>query len=349
MVIQPDGKIVVVGLASGGLGLTPAPPQRRLRLDVHRRRRDAGPDHHGRPRIPRSPPMPRAVPRCTWPCRTPPASRPTSSWPRATPSTVQRRRRHARRHPAGHLHRQYPGSPATRSVRSNADTRIYDLAIQPDGKIVVVGLGLVVGQDERYVRVRRRLVHRHGGRPGQPGRFDDFTFGNVSSVRHPTFRPRPQRRSGRRPVLNFRFSFSLINTSNVTSPGQRRDADARWHIIVVGTESGTQDGRGPADPGPPDERRVATDQTFAGNRHPAGRDIAQGLDVAYDAQANKIVAIGYANLPDIRPGRSSPSSRPIANGVVDTNLRQRVRHGDLPALPDGQLQSGPQSATSRRT
>ena len=286
--------------------------------------------------------MPPAVPRCTWPCRTPPASQPNIivaaantvyEFSVANGTLVDNQRV------------TFTGDtqdPPGGTNGSNADTRIFDLAIQPDGKIVVVGLGLVVGQDEDTFRVRRGLLHRHGGRPGQLW-CGDGPPATISLERHHVRHAYPAVASA---ATSRAFRFSQHPDDCAQANGVALTPMAE--IIVVGTDAGPRTQR-PSDPGPLDERGCHRPDVRR-QRHPAGRDHppGPGRGLRRPGEQDRRHRLCQPDAPARHPAPEVRHPPDRCQRLLDTDFANEFGVDDLPDASRRPASIRPPSTTSRQ-
>jgi len=245
-----------------------------------------------------------------------------------------------------------PGTPF--GPGKSSDTIINDMVIDPTtGKIIVVGLGLVDPAAGDTFEPDIIPFSGMGIARLNPDGSNDFTFG--TEVNYDPYIPDPTPPDPMtgidpdltdNPNLRPRFTFSLINTSFVTTSvanGVSLGPDGT--IYMVGTES--QGNRTQGAEGRMVLVRLRNDSTFRGDNRlgnhvrpdlegfinvdgvqdssfTAGgvfpvEGIAKGLDVSYDAAADRVVAIGYLNLPN--PTRQEFAIlRTDRNGNIDFNF-----------------------------
>ena len=246
-----------------------------------------------------------------------------------------------------------PGTPFGPGLAS--DTFINDMVIDPlSGKIVVVGAGVIdPAPGDTFLPPGMGFTGMGIARLNPDGS-NDFTFGD--EVNYQPYIPDPTLPdattgidSNRTDDNTFipRYSFSLINTSNVsTSVANGVALGPNGTIFVVGTES--QGNRTAGTEGRMLLVKLTSGRTFRGDNrygfHPFSgtregfinvdgvldtsftangvfpiEGIAKGLDVAYDAVDDKVVAIGYVNL-------AAPTRQEFAiirtdrNGIIDTDF-----------------------------
>ncbi len=241
-----------------------------------------------------------------------------------------------------------PGAPPSRGA--SADTIIYDLAIQPDGKIVVVGYGLVTPAPGDTFGAGAAFSGMGAARLNPDGS-NDFSFGTLTSFEPFTPDSTPADPTDD-PFLEPEFTFSLINRSNVTTSqanGVALTPDGR--ILLVGTEnlaSNTRNLEGRLllarlTSGTAFRRQGRSfttvqvdgvgDETFTGGEGNFGgggfstfdegvlpiEGIARGLKLDFDEVANRIIAIGVVNQPN--PTRQEFAILQTGpNGEIDTNF-----------------------------